>query len=244
MLKNRNGILLNTLTYEDDSVNEILQAASKGTSHAPPTITDFYQTADGGSLYGLVHHSDSIRPVDETLLAPYSNLFDSHLPQADGTEITQYFPDTTPAPAKQTTRSKVPRAKSDKSRGQQGVKKDRPWLQSSVFVFDAKDLSKPQIIKSKGFTRTLDDKALRDRGACFRCRMWRKKVCARWCVRAGTNEAKCDLGSPCQNCRNDPDRCADPTLVIAQPCFRLDLDDCGFFRTSQYYSFHLFYLRC
>ena len=44
---------------------------------------------------------------------------------------------------------------------------------------------------------------------------------------------QCDPGTPCKNCQDDPDRCSDPTMVAWQPCFRLDLDDCGVFRNSK-----------
>ncbi|KAF8251568.1 hypothetical protein K440DRAFT_658658 [Wilcoxina mikolae CBS 423.85] len=60
---------------------------------------------------------------------------------------------------------------------------------------------------------------VRERGACFKCRVWKRK---------------CDLGTPCSGCKDRPEKCSDapPLLFSSQPCFRLDLADCGFFRTK------------
>ncbi|KAF8545247.1 hypothetical protein BDD12DRAFT_161379 [Trichophaea hybrida] len=60
---------------------------------------------------------------------------------------------------------------------------------------------------------------VRERGACFKCRVWKRK---------------CDLGTPCSGCKDRPEKFSDapPLLFSSQPCFRLDLADCGFFRTK------------
>lgn len=64
----------------------------------------------------------------------------------------------------------------EKQSAPQGVKKDRPWLQSNVIIFSSKSQVGQQICKTNTPIQRAETKALRQRGACFRCRMWRKKV--------------------------------------------------------------------
>ncbi|KAI5843213.1 hypothetical protein BZA05DRAFT_187872 [Tricharina praecox] len=60
--------------------------------------------------------------------------------------------------------------------------------------------------------------AVRARGACFRCRM---------------SKRKCDLQLPCSNCTSSS-KCAglEFSVIPSMPCFQLDLNGCRFFRTK------------
>ncbi|KAA8899946.1 hypothetical protein FN846DRAFT_1023166 [Sphaerosporella brunnea] len=66
-------------------------------------------------------------------------------------------------------------------------------------------------------TRRKEVAAVRARGACFKCKLWKKK---------------CDLNATCGNCNIAPVCNKRSTGLTDQPCFRLDLSDCGFFRTK------------